>query len=164
MHSLWWFKLGSNRLSSCKSLKQLIQQALFCLFKIDHHDSIRWLYLELPNKKPECPDMESWCSPLKYHCIPTTTRFSLPLSPLIVLKTHFRFDILSNNVRIVNRRTYIKAQHFPAETFSCSVNGETWRLQFIITVYMSHEVCSLRYIHWSYKFARLSSFQHLLGL
>ena len=76
-----------------KSLEKWIHQALFCLFKIEHHYSIRWLYLELPNKKPECPDIVSWCSPLKYHCIPATATFSLPLWPLIVLRTHFRLDI-----------------------------------------------------------------------
>ena len=93
MYCLWWFKFGSNRLSSCKSLKKLIHQVLFFLFKIDHNDSIRWLFVELPNKKLVCPDMESWYSPLKYRFIPATTTFSLPLSPLIVLGTHFRFDI-----------------------------------------------------------------------
>ena len=39
---------------------------------------------------------------------------------------------------------HIKSQDFLAEIVNCSVNGETEKLQFILTVYMSHEVWSQR--------------------
>ena len=65
---------------------------------------------------------------------------------------------VTNNVRFVVRRTYIKLQDFAAETVNCSVNGETERLQFIVPVYMPHDVWSLRYMHSSFKFVTFSPF------
>ena len=61
-------------------------------------------------------------------------------------------------VRIVVIETYIKTQGLPAETVNCSVNGETKRLQFIITVYMPPEVWSLRYKHSPFTFVSFAPF------
>ena len=125
-------------------LKKLIHQALFCLFKIDQHDSICWLFVEFPNKNLECPDMESWYSPLKYCCIPAQQHFHCPITSNCSRDTFWVWYTvyieITNNVRIFVRKTYIEPQDFPAETVNFSVNGETERLLFITSVYMPHEV------------------------
>ena len=68
---------------------------------------------------------------------------------------------VTNNVRIIVRRIYIKPQDLPAATVNCSVNGEIKRFQFIITVYMSHEIWSLRHKPSSFKFLSFSLFEFL---
>ena len=84
--------------------------------------------------------------------------FHCPLLPLIVLGTHFRFDIqfiqieITNNVSIAIRRAYVKPQYIPAKTVNWSVIGEAERLEFIIFICMPYQAQYQRSIHSLFSF------------